>query len=420
MTVGSLSEVAETAALNGTVKERKRMQPRARLLSRSVTPLAVCRCKPGPGASGRCQLFDADSRELRKQRGCSDAAAAGARMVVRLGGGRLPFRRDPRTWGIQFCNALRVRRKVGEGMYGQTGEGGAGADSEPQLRLPEPPLGASGTAPKSGSGSVDWAASRVPQSRQIRSRHFNKIFLRQPRQRCISGVKCNSSASGRPRLSAAYAGLVTGDVAVFDLRAYAQPLALLAAPRRQPCHTILPVPASLGGGILAAAMNVVTDWQGADPASMRAVPLPAVGLTGACCSLDWEPSTGSLLCALRPPGDGSAAARLQLLSPVQTAAGREWVPEQTFTGHTSRTVLARAAAVPGGKHPGDGFVAAADEGSGCVALWSLKGGDPLAAQQPFRLPPHESAVLDIRVDAESQRRCVEIFPAYLFPLPTLK
>lgn len=199
---------------------------------------------------------------------------------------------------------------------------------------------------------------------------------------------------------------MNGDVATYDLRSYSQPLACLAATKRQPCHSVLPIPAALGGGVVSASMNAVTDWQGADPTALRGVPLPTVGLAGPCCSVDWEPTGGALLCSLRPAPDGSAPARLQLLSPAETSTGREWVAEHTLTGHSGRAVLSRVAAVPSGRGGGDSLVAAADEGTGCVALWSLRAAaSGAAAQVPFRLPPHESPVVDIRVDADAQNRC---------------
>lgn len=202
-------------------------------------------------------------------------------------------------------------------------------------------------------------------------------------------------------------------MAVYDLRAYQQPLARLQAAKRQPCHTVLPLPAALGGGLVSASMNAVTDWQGPDPASLRGVAVPALGLSGPCCSVDWEPSSASLLCSLRPAPDGSAPARLQLLSPAQTSSGREWIAERAFTGHVGQGVLSRVAAVPGGEAgaPGDSLVAAADEGTGAVALWAVGGGAAATGaaaalrQLPFRLPPHESPVVDIRVDAGAQTRC---------------
>lgn len=242
---------------------------------------------------------------------------------------------------------------------------------------------------------------------------------------CGAPSSTTGNAAADPNLVSV--GLAGGDVLMYDLRWTAAAVSSFRAThgglRASAVHTVTPVDAAAGGGVLVGTLARAYHWRprvSADAAEGERgamdpeghgwlSPIPHVQTNAVCTSLSWAPGSQTVAVSSREtcPGLVSAAGSSDVnllakpachtiikvatkLSPVgeprHASISDAWCgPDEVSyaTGHLNKAVMSRAALLRPNVKGEATFLASADETHNCVAVWRAGDGALIG-----RLPAH--------------------------------
>lgn len=196
-------------------------------------------------------------------------------------------------------------------------------------------------------------------------------------------------------------GLANGCVLMYDLRRADTHVASVGVESgATPVHSVIPLPKSVGGGVVFGNMSGAHHHAGGSSSSPAAPLAPGLlRMEGPCTSVCWAPGSSTVVAAQRGahgmPARHSLARRLdgggEPASELESfAAEHRWSLGALAQGHVNQSVLSRVALLRPKVKGACTFLAGACEATNCVAVWRC--GDGAMTQ---RLPPHRGGDLPV-------------------------